>query len=235
MPRDAEGFHFHGLAGTELEAAQPAKRSNVLVLNADRFAEGVDFDVAGFAGQLFGGGRGADEMVQRVEHADGDAAGGAEARTFGGNVGEKRNLHRPAHANLAHRFANQFVFDLVHRVHDLFLRPVDVDFVVEPFFDDAVHVLVNRRADDAAAMLLVEIREVRSPAGKGNAQWCLRDDHETFSSNSRGISTRAPLASVSSRMITRSESLISRSKMPCRPRRGPAWISTASPGWKWVG
>jgi hypothetical protein len=82
-------------------------------------------------------------------------------------MSERKEISMPlCHADLAQGLAHQLVLDLINRLDNLLLRPVHVNLVVEPFFGDAIDVLVNRRADHAAAVLLDRNREIRPAAGE---------------------------------------------------------------------
>ena len=76
-----------------------------------------------------------------------------------------------------HGFADEFVLDVRDPRHDLLLRVVDVDVIVEALLDDHVDVLVDRAVEDPAAMLPVVVREVGTTTEQSDAQGCLGDNH----------------------------------------------------------
>ena len=79
------------------------------------------------------------------------------------DVRKKGNFDAFGHPDLAQGLPHQFVLDLIDGLDDLLLGPIHVNLVVEALLDDAIHKLVNGRADDAPAVLLVEIGEIRPP------------------------------------------------------------------------
>jgi len=70
LPPTDDGLDEHGVIRVELDEVQPAERRGVLVLSADGFAAAVDFDFAGFAGQLLRARVASRKGVQGVKQAD---------------------------------------------------------------------------------------------------------------------------------------------------------------------
>jgi len=54
-----------------------------------------------------------------------------------------------------------------------------IDQLVEARHDDDIHILVDRSADHGAFMPAVVAAEIRTAAGKTDAQWRLRNDHDS--------------------------------------------------------
>jgi len=79
-------------------------------------------------------------------------------------ISERNEISMPSSPRLSAWLRVQFVLDLVNRFDNLLLRPVHVNLVVEPFLDDAVHVLVDRGADYAPAVLFEKVGEIRPAA-----------------------------------------------------------------------
>ena len=173
---EAEAFHLHA-AGTESESAQSAVGRDVLVLLPDGLPAPVDLDLAGVPRQFLRGLRIAAIGIQGVQQAHGNAARGPQARPFGGDVRQRRDLHAPAHAGEPQGLPDQVVFDLVGMVDGLPFRVVDVNPVVESFVDDDEYVLVDGRADDQAVFPFIEIGEIRQSARETDAQGRLGDNH----------------------------------------------------------
>ena len=84
----------------------------------------------------------------------------AETRTRGRDVGQRGDLDAAADAGHVHRLADQLVLDVLDPRHDLLLRVVDVDVVVEALLDDHVDVLVDGGVQHPAAVLAVVAGQV---------------------------------------------------------------------------
>jgi len=179
--RERELFDLDLAVPPEAEGAQPAVGRDVLVLLADRLAQALDLDLAGLPGQTLGGDLLALVHVERVQQPDGERARRAEARPLGGDVREQRHLDAVVDAAHAHGLADQLVLDLGDVGDDLLVHGVEVDVVVEPFFDDHVGELVDRGGDDEPLPLCVVGGEIRAAARERDAQGGLGDDHAALS------------------------------------------------------
>jgi hypothetical protein len=94
------------------------------------------------------------------------------------DVRHARNFERrDLDARDPQRFANDRMLHLVDRAHALDLRVLDDQILDERVVQRDVHVLVDRRRDDEAAVLAIVGRQVGATAAEGNPQRASRDDH----------------------------------------------------------
>src|SRR5262249_33011778 len=76
-------------------------------------------------------------------------------------------------------FARDVVLDFLDGVHLLRAGVIDTDGLIEQLavpLDGDVNVFVNRGAENRAVSALIEVREVRSPAGETDPQRSPRND-----------------------------------------------------------
>ena len=146
-----------------LHGANTAKGRDVLVLLAHGLAQDLRLDPKGFLSELLGREVLPLEGVQRVQEGHRKTSRAAQARV-GRQVSDGDDLQTPVHPDQAHRFADDGVFDVVHRVHDLRLGVTDADTVFEAGIDKDVHVFIDGGADKVAAVATVEGGQIGAAA-----------------------------------------------------------------------
>ena len=173
----------------ERVGADPAVRGDVLVLLADRLLEDVDLDLARRLGQLARRQRRAAGERQRLQQADGEGAGGAHPGP-GGDVGHRGDLQRLAVPVADQRLAQDRVADLARVVDLLELRVLEPVAALEDRVREHVDVLVDRPADQEAAVLAVVGGQVGPAAAERDAQRRAAEDHaHRASSTIRGCAS----------------------------------------------
>ena len=170
VPRgQEERLDVHRPVGMEGVGADSAVRGHVLVLLARRLAQDVDLDLARVLREATRRDRDAAGQRERLQQADREGAGRAEARA-GGHVGDRRDLERVAVPVAQERLAQDRMPDLRRLVDLLELGVLHPVAPLEDRVGEHVDVLVDRPAHEEAAVLPVVGREVRPAAAERDAQ-----------------------------------------------------------------
>ena len=114
--------------------------------------------------------------VQGVEQADGERAAGAHAGA-GGDVADGGDLQMRAEVEVAERFADDGVLNVVDALADFRFAIGHAGGSLEAVAERDVHVLVDGDAEDRAEFLLIKRRQIGAAAGEADAIGCLGDDH----------------------------------------------------------
>ena len=70
------------------------------------------------------------------------------------------------------------MFDFINRHGRFNLSVLKVYFVIERLVNNNMHILVDRRADDAAGMLQVKLAHIAAAADKADPERCSNADHD---------------------------------------------------------
>ena len=168
---------MHAVIRIEPEAGHAAVRCGVLILFANRFAELAYLDFTRQLREFARMAQPASMRIQRLQQGGREAARRSETCT-GRNVGERRDLYLwGVETDQLQRFADDRVLHLADVVHVLELRVLEEDPLHERSHDRHVHVLVNRRGNQEAAVLAVIGRKISASAAERDSQRAARDDH----------------------------------------------------------
>ena len=173
---ELERLDGDGVVGIERVRAHAAVRGDVLVLLADRLLEHVDLDLARRLGQLARRQRRVARERERLQQAHRVGAGRAHPGA-GGHVGHRRDLERLAAPVPDQHLAQDRVADLARVVDLLELRVLEPVAALEHGVREHVDVLVDRPADEEAAVLAVVGRQVGAAAAERDAQRRAAKDH----------------------------------------------------------
>jgi len=178
VPHDHR-LHFHEAVRAELVVLEAPEGGGELVLLADRVPQLVDLDVARFLGDLVGRDGalrpGVKEFKQRHRKRGRRAEPGPR-----GDVGHRGDFDA-LDAEVLEDLAEDAVLDLVGVGHDLGLRVLErYRFLVEGFVDRQIDVLPDAGREDAAAVFLVERRNVAAAPAEAHAEWRSGDNHCFF-------------------------------------------------------
>ena len=161
----------------DVQLGQAAGGGHVLILLADRLLEHVEFDAARLVGEFLEGRRPAAVGADRAQQTDQIATRRAESGA-GRQIGQRRDLDAVVDVVREQRLARQFVLEVLGVVDDLALRVVQAHLAVGVgHVERHVHVLIDARGKNVAAVLLVETRQVGAAASERDAEGRSRNDH----------------------------------------------------------
>ena len=96
---------------------------------------------------------------------------------MGRDVGERDDIDASGHAGHAHGLADELVLDVGGTVDDLRPRVADPHVALEAGCQHDVDPLVDARRDHGAAVLVVEVGQIRTATDEADPQWRSRNDH----------------------------------------------------------